>query len=445
MPGILSGLSVVSPAAWWALLTLGIPLLIHLFSRSRGRLVRIGHIDLIRKARKLQVTELKLTQWLLLLLRLGIFALATLILAGLATAGLNSSDAPTIYLTPSWLNTADSQDINTVLSAAGQTPGSRIFLLQPGFLPVDLNRLKTSENRALADVGESGATWSLLAERLSLEHHDSKVTVYATDHMLQFGSHKPALPRDVDWRISHPRPAHVFDHRSIRALIVFEQDRAADASLLGSVLTTLKEHRLPGLRWESVAADRFAETPGDIDWLIRLGKEVLDPAKITETGLPLAILTDAGGDGSEQTTEFVSFPIYPFTRFRLERFNRYSGDEDGRVLIGTKDGSTLIHESRLGQTRWIQFNSRFNPQWSSLIQQAEFPELLLQLMSDPGQETQRFSDARISPENLETRRDMTTVDIPLPRRSLQGLLAILLVLLWIAERWLSERKTREKR
>ena len=228
-------------------------------------------------------------------------------------------------------------------------------------------------------------------------------------------------------------------------MIVFEPDRAADASLLGSVLSTLKEYRLPGLLWESVAADRFAETPSYIDWLIRLGNEALDPVTIAETQLPSVILTDAGGGGSEKTSQFVSLPFYPFTTFRLERFTRHTADEYGRVLLGTEDGSPILRESHYGHARRVQFNSRFNPQWNSLTQQAEFPELLLQLMSDPGRETQRFSDARISPANLQTRRDTTTMDIPLPHRSLQGLLAILLVILWTGERWLSERKTREKR
>ncbi|MGB7451409.1 MAG: BatA domain-containing protein [Lysobacterales bacterium] len=444
MPGMLSGLSVVTPAAWWALLALGIPLLIHLFSRSRGRLVRIGHIDLIRQARRLQVTEVKLTRWLLLLLRFGIFTLAALILGGLATAGLNSSDAPTIYLTSNWLKTSDSEAINTVLSDAEQTQGSRVFLLQPGFPQADLELLKTSGQQPLADVEDSGKIWSLLSERLSLVHHNGKVTVYATDHILQFGSHKPALPHDVDWRISHPQHAPVVDHGSIRAVIVFEPDRAADAALLSAVLSTLKEHRLPGLLWESVAANRSVELPGNTDWLIRLGNEVLDPAKIAEIKRPTVILTDTGDGVSESASQFVSFPFYPFTTFRLERFARHKVDEDERVLLSTEDDSPLLHESHFGYARIVRFNSRFNPQWNSLALQPEFPELLLQLMSDPGRESQRFPDARIDPANLQTRHAISKGDIPLPRRSLQWLLTILLVFLWITERWLSERKPREK-
>jgi hypothetical protein len=445
MPGVFSGLSVVSPAAWWALLALGIPLLIHLFSRSRGRLVRIGHIDLIRQARKLQVTEVKLTRWLLLLLRLGIFTLAALILAGFSKAGLNSSDAPTVYLTSHWLKTSGSEAIQAVLRDARQIPGSRVFLLQPGFPEADPEMLETSAQQAVTDPGDSSDIWTLLSERLSLEHHNGKVTVYATDHVLQYGSHKPALPREVDWRISHPQQTPAVDYGSIRAMIVYAPDRAADASLLGSVLSTLKEHRLPGLLWENAAANQSGELPGNIDWLIRLENEALNPALFAEIKRPTVILTDAGGADPVKVSQFVSLPFYPFTTFRLERFTPKKADEHGMVAVSTKDGSALLRESNFGHIRLLQFNSRFNPQWNSLTQQVEFPELFLQLMSGRGRETQRFSNARVSPANLQTRHATSIMDIPLPRRSLQGLLAILLVFLWIVERWLSERKTREKR
>ena len=117
MPFTPSGFSLMTPMALWSLLALGIPVLIHLFNRSRGKLVRIGHIDLIRKARRLQVTEIKLEQWLLLLLRLAIFMLAALILAGLARQGLDSSDSPAIYVTPTWLRTATSAQVNDLLTS----------------------------------------------------------------------------------------------------------------------------------------------------------------------------------------------------------------------------------------------------------------------------------------------------------------------------------------
>ena len=451
MPETLSALSVVTPAAWWGLLTLGIPLLIHLFSRSRGRLVKIGHIDLVRKARRLQVTELKLTQWLLLLLRLLILILAVLLLAGLATAGLQSSDKPTIYLTPAWLSSASPEEVDHLLTTAEQTPGSRILVLQPGFPATDRKQLKSYQGQGLQEVIDISNTWALLAERLSLENHRGEVTVYTTDHMLQFGSRQPDLPRDIKWRISQPQQTPVIDQEAIRVLFAFHPDRAADASLFSAVFAALKGHRLPGLRWESISLDQLGKEPIEAHWLIHLGDKEVSHALLNGIKTATVILSDTGTGSVEKTSQFIDLPFYPFSAFRLDQYSRHSATAESNsriakanILLATSDGSPLLLESYFGGTRLLQFNSRFNPRWSSIAQQVEFPELLLQLMTGANQETLRYPAARVDPLNLQTALGKSATDIPLPRRSLQSLLAILLVLLWITERWLSERGRREE-
>lgn len=448
MPETLSGLSVVTPAAWWGLLTLGIPLFIHLFSRSRGRLVKIGHIDLIRKARRLQVTELKLTQWLLLMLRLLILVLAVLLLAGLATAGLQSSDKPTIYLTPAWLSSAGTEEIDQLLNAAEQKPGSRILVLQPGFPATDRKQLKSYQRQGLAiDIS---STWALLAERLSLEDHRGEVTVYTTDHMLQFGSRQPELPRNIEWRISQARQTPIADQEQIRVLIAFQPSRAADAPLINAVLSTLKEYRLPGLLWESINADQLAREPVEADWLIHLGDKETNPALLKEMTTATVILSDTGAGSIEKTSQLIDLPFYPFSSFRLDQYSRHSATAESNsriaeanILLSTSDGSPLLLDSYFGGTRLLQFNSRLNPRWSSITQQVEFPEILLQLMTGTSEEALRYPDARVDPVNLQTEQGKSATDISLPRRSLQSLLAALLVLLWVTERWLSERGHRE--
>ena len=445
MPEVLSALSLINPAARWALLALCIPVIIHLFSKSRGRLVRIGHIDLIRQARKLQVTELKLTQWLLLLLRLAIFTLAALILAGLASAGLNSSTANSIYLTPAWISSASTRDFSNLLEKTGQAAGSRVFLLKPGFPSIERKQLETGPQQLIPETSEFGNTWALLSERLSLEHHLGEVTVYATDHILQFGFYKPALPRQVNWQIISPEKPPVFDSDPIRTLVVFDPDRAADAKRIDTVLSALKQHRLPNLAWELVDTSHTGDIRDDLNWLILLGEEAFEPAMIETFGSPRVVFTDSAGSTIKHDKQFINLPFYPFTRFRLEHYAQPSVKGNERTLLTTASGSPLLQESYYGGTRVIQFNSRINLRWNSLAQQAEFPELFLQLMSDSKQDRRRFADARLSDPNLQDLEDAAMTNMPLPRRSLLGLLAALLAFLWVIERWLSERTSRDRR
>lgn len=452
MPSMLSGLSVLTPAAWWALSALAIPLLIHLFSRSRGRLVPIGHIDLIRQARRAKVTELRLTQWLLLMLRLGIFTLAALILAGLATTGHENSADPAVYLTSGWVQSAGAEEKEAVFKDADAQPATRLFLLQPGFPKVDRSTLDTLARTTAPGADGTGNTWALLAERLSLARHDGPVTVYATDLLMQFGRDKPALPVEISWRTSHPPAAAAPGPVDIRALIAYDRDRAADARLIEAALAALKAQRLPGLLWESIELDQSAAIPSGVDWLIRLGNGEPDITAIDRTGPPLVIFSDAIDTGDDVPEQVLNLPFYPFSQFRVNRLGHAAVMAPGqgapaewRILIGANELAPVLQESRAGRVRVLQFNSRFDPGWSSLALQAEFPELLLQLLLEPGHDFQRFTDARIDPAGLSGVAPAAVSETVLPRRSLQKLLVMLLVIFWITERWLSERRPREGR
>ena len=442
----LSGLSVLTPNALWALLALLLPILIHLFNRSRGRLVLIGHIDLVRQARRLRVTEVKLAQWLLLLLRLTIFTLAALILAGLARPGLDSRSGSTSYVTTEWLKTSSLENIETVLSEAEEASTNSVFLLQPGFPPIDRSQLDKFRQPSPPVATEFSNAWPLLAERLSTEHHLGKVTVHATDYVMQYGVDRPTLPRDVDWVLTHPETAPVMSSNVIRAVIVYDDNHADEAALLGDTLAVLKQHRLPGLTWSTTRSDTLNEAQLDTDWLIFLTESHAGPGQLALINSATTVLSFAGMGTTENVQQIIKLPFYPFSTFRLHRYTKMDEDVESawKNLLATADGNPLLQESRSGPLRLLHFNSRFNPQWSSITQQAEFPELFLQLMLNEQQQLSRFADARTDFTQLKSDLVKAGTDGPLPSRPLQGLLALLLVLLWITERWLSERRPREQ-
>ena len=436
----LSGLSFITPSGAWALATLAIPVLIHLFNRSRGRLVHIGHIDLVRKARRLRVTELKLTQWLLLLLRLGILALAALMMAGLASTGLTATGQATAYVTPAWLKAATPPEIETLLQQGDDT---RLVLLRPGFGPLEAG-VEGTIRRSPPGIVDFANAWPLLAERLSLERHTGPVDVYASDHMLQFGISRPALPRPVNWVLNHSQQTPEFNSWPDKVVIAHAPERSQDAALFSAALTTLKNHRLEGLNWEVTQSALIDVTHLDADWLILLSLNTPWHGTIKSS---LTVLADAGTRPKQttplQTTrQTMSLPFYPYTTFSLEQFSKNPANtaNTGQTLMASREGWPLLQHTSEGSLRWLQFNSRFDPAWSNLGQQVEFPSLLLQLMLTHEQQTLRHGEARINTARLSLIGDATVTDVPLPRRPLQRLLAVLLVFLWIIERWLSERK-----
>lgn len=426
-----------TPAGLWALLALAIPILIHLFNRSRGRLVRIGHIDLIKQARRITVTEIKLSQWLLLLLRLGIFLLAALILAGLARPGLQSSTEATVYVSPAWVRTAEPPQIDGLLSQH-----SRILMLQPEFAAFD---------KALADeirqipLETSGIQniWPLLAERLSLEHHGGSVDIYATDFLQQFGTTRPALPGPVNWNITHPPSLLQPTEPPVSVTVAHNGERKQEVALFSAALTSLKAHRIPALSWEVTPATQMTPPQLNSDWLIYLSDKDMPAEQLALINTPTTLLMDASAEPEASVPQYVSLPFYPYSDFRMAAIT--PAHDSAQPVIVSTDGSAIIQEQHVGPARILRFNGRFDPQWSSITLLPEFPELLLHLMQNKQSKIRAFSDARITLAQLQAENSGQGPDIPLPRRSLQSLLAVILSLLWITERWLSERKVRDSR
>jgi len=419
----------------WALLALAIPILIHLFNRSRGRLVRIGHIDLIRQARRVKVTEVKLARWLLLLLRLGIFTLAALVVAGLARPGLESSASATAYVSPAWLRTVQPAQIDELLGRH-----DRAFVLQDEFAPLDKDLLNEIRQTPLK-TSTIRNIWPLLADRLSLEHHDGAVDAYTVNLLMQFGNNRPALPVAVNWNLAHPETAPESNQLPGSVVVAFDMERKQDAEAFRAALISIKTHRIPELTWEMVDTRDITPQQLNPDWLIYLSANALTAAQLALINTPTTVLMDTAGEPPKRDLQYVTLPFYPFSTFRMTRIGQDL--DNAQDIVTAADGTAVLQEQNFGSTRILRFNSRFNPQWSSVTQQAEFPELLLQLMLSEKQQDLAFNDARIRLTQLQQGSAEQLTDIPLPRRSLQSLLMFLLVLLWVTERWLSERKQRE--
>ncbi|WP_025896198.1 BatA domain-containing protein [Kordiimonas gwangyangensis] len=106
-----------NPLGLLALLAVAVPILIHLLNKSKGNLVVVGTLDFIRGAKSKRVTEVKLTNLILLLLRIAILALAALCVAELmSTKGKGTSES-SVFVTPAWAQKASREDW---LSASAQ-------------------------------------------------------------------------------------------------------------------------------------------------------------------------------------------------------------------------------------------------------------------------------------------------------------------------------------
>lgn len=243
---------LLAPAGLLGLLALAIPVAIHLISRGRGRRVLVGNIELVRAARKTRVTTLRLTQWLLFLLRVSIVVVATLLLARLALQGIGSADAGAGYVTPGWLRAASDSEREEILALE---PAVRVLTdgypeaqdFEPGIADPDYD------------------VWPLLAERLSTLRHAGRVDVYAEPAIAAFGSHRPSLPNEIGWHLAIA--AAEPEALESRGLVIHDQDRNDDVRRLERALDTLQRHRVPKLQWQTCLTDDLACRSASPDWV----------------------------------------------------------------------------------------------------------------------------------------------------------------------------------
>ena len=419
---------LLSPAGLLGLAAVAVPILIHLFSRSKGRRVLIGHIDLVRQSRQRRVTEIRISQWLLLVLRVLIIVVAVLILAQLARKGVETTDVDTVYVSPAWLDGASQAEWDQLSSQAD----SEIYLLAADYPRLDNHTFSAAAKAP--DAASIESIWPLLLDRLSDISHLAEVDVYSAGLALEFGHEIPSLPRTVNW---HSRESPVaYQAPQLRALIVHDADRAADANALQAALSAVRTHRLPGLRWESMETSEVTEIPAATDWLFTLSARPSDFVPLVSGKRTLTWFSDTST--AENRHSVVSSGDYPFTRFEL---HRAAVDLlPGTPLWLDDTGRTVLSESVTAAVRRIQFSSRLDPSWSSLVQGARFPEALLAVMMQPQQQALTFAGARVGPELLGRAERLADANMPLPNRPLQTLLALILIGLWVCERWLSERR-----
>ena len=75
-------MSFLSPTVLWGLIGLSIPLIIHLFNLRKSKILEFSSIKHIQALEKKNIKKIKIIQWILILLRMGIIAALILMLSG---------------------------------------------------------------------------------------------------------------------------------------------------------------------------------------------------------------------------------------------------------------------------------------------------------------------------------------------------------------------------
>jgi hypothetical protein len=198
-----------SPLVMLGLLTLLIPLGIHLLSKARPRVFAFAHIAFIKVKTSPVLRQLRLTQLMLLGLRMCMLLIATLILAQLYWQHeTNSANQQShILLTADWLNQTSAAEKQTLMNQAYDT---KLVLLGTKNRNISKTELaQWSTNKQQTPILN---TWSKVANYVTQLSANDVVAVYTTNRLKQFIGARIALPEQVEWRVKNIPIENVTQH-----------------------------------------------------------------------------------------------------------------------------------------------------------------------------------------------------------------------------------------
>ncbi len=434
------------PLASLGLLSLCIPILIHLFNPNRGRKVLIGNIRLIAKLKHKRVTQIKIRQWLLLMTRLVFLVLLTLILIALLIPNDQGRQADSaVFITKGWLKSATQTDKRILLD---QHNGSDIYLMAEGWPKIDSiegftvkANTKATQQRSL----DSLLSDLVISSRLAQTNH----VYYAPSMDSLSNSRNPVVQSalskvDIHWIPSGKTANQI---QPIEIVLLYDSERAADQEAIQTAINQLSEivkgrsfnyraiAREDGNKWLDSLENLKSEVP-TLDWYIWLSSDV-----------PPAGLLDKIIEGSYLFSE--NHQLKQDHQIRQQNIVGNTVDFFHPLASITKTDEIAVWRGRrnlllsykpLGKGKHYQFHSQLSLKANTILNTPKAVDFFGQLF-----ELKELENLQqpIVPINLQLYKNSKLESNLLSLFSFhdhRDALIFLLVLVWILERVLSESK-----
>ena len=205
------------PSAMLGLLTLIIPLGIHLLSKARPRVIALAHIAFIKRKTSPVLRQLRLTQLILLVLRMGILILATLVLAQLYWTRTNQQTTAHILLTEDWLNHATDTERRVLIDQVNDAELILISIKNRSINKAELAQWSTSKQPTpMLNI------WSKVADYTASLSDNEVVSVYTTNRLKQFIGAKIVLPKQVQWYVKTLPIVNIVQQYTVNIKVIYD-------------------------------------------------------------------------------------------------------------------------------------------------------------------------------------------------------------------------------
>lgn len=467
---------------WYLLTALAvlIPLVIHLLNKSRGRLVHFAYIALLRQSAPQTSTELRLNQRLLLLLRMVILLLASMLIAAPFWFASEQSESQ-ILVSADWLNRSSETEKNTLIArlADEQLKPTAILLDSPASAMARQNLTANDVASWQAEALSPLNLWAKVHSHSQALPANTPLIVYASNGINQVKGRKVPLSNPLEWQLKDLTDAVMAKQPfKLSVLVVYDQDRKPDLPYIKAAIKALQQNPKLQIEVQLLAYASYAETLQNsatnhnlpsFSAALWLSSSPLPASLLKRISANGTLLLDAPQSDIQGEWHITKNPSL-LTGFSGQRLSRLANtgfeEEAGQNLIYsnaaqgsphwvTNDGQNLLRYSQQADVRVIQFYSRFNPKWSTWPLQSSFALMLGKLLFSPlldasldNSRTVAYEQIRSaawqadkmlenSPSTAKKTRDYAS-PAPHSEQSLSDLLAILLVIMFCAERVLSE-------
>ncbi|WP_426670858.1 BatA domain-containing protein [Mucilaginibacter sp. McL0603] len=485
----------------FALAALGIPVAIHLWNIKRGKTLKVGSISLITAASQ-NSRSLKLHDLLLLLLRCLLLALVAFVLAMPSwQRHISTSQLKGWVLIPKESLKETYQKFKPEIDSLNKA-GYEFHYFNQGFEKADLNKALTD---TISFKHNTNASYWTLVQQLDGQVPSSlPVYLFTSNKASYFKDEKPEVALNLHWQtytladstsswiakawLTNNNDIHIIEGNS-KANGTFYTDYAVQSGNPrntpfvvstdnGKLTVSLKNANLIAVdtsTWRfAIYADRNSPDAG----YIRAALESV--IQFTKHKAVIKQYTDAGQIPAHQSWIFwlSNKPaakqlvqncgnLFTYETGKVNDINSWINDGNeslSKSKIGlyksielTHDGGQAIWQDGFGnqvlslekqqQINLYHFYSRFDPSWSDLVWSNDFPKMMLKLIVNPTTSEEKYDRRVMDAKQLMpviNNEDHATTGKIIEQTDLTRYFWILLVAVFVTERWFAHRSTGKK-
>lgn len=429
-------LQFLQPLWLWAATAVVIPVAIHLWNIQEGKTLKVGSILLYTESVKASATRLRISQWLLLLLRCLLIIVSALLLAKpFINVSVTGKDKGWIVVEKSYLREAYKAYGSLIDSLQAQH--YTLHYLNDGFATANLKDTASVDADSTGEI--AGSYWSKLKELEDTLPGRFPVYMFTNNRLIHFQGNRPQTQLSVKWYtfpskdksvkwiseafrtasdsvrviVSHSNATGTFHtaetlmnqadasgytltssngnmivksgdsltgnaivDTSVPRIVIYADKYADDAVYVKSAILAIRDFTQYNIQVSSVKTKE--NLVGNYDWLFWLSDEII-PQKFLKNNVLMYMKGEARQMNSslvanEETQLSVADGIRLYQSVGYDSSTLYAVWKNGygETLLSRKKDSAIVYH----------FYSRFHPQWTDLVWKGAFPQVIYHLLFD---------------------------------------------------------------